>query len=573
MWQISKSELIEALDEIEWIISEKEKGRYRKEKPRSVIDFIEDEIFLWLWDFVYKSIKKDLQEMFSGKYQEAVFLEWIWSWKSMKVGIILLYMVYELTCMEDCFEYFGMPKEKPFIIINMWLSGKQAKWVVFEWIKSMFTKSPYFSGTKSMVMETLIRIKAPRDERKTMIELVSGNSEAASALWLNVYGAVIDESSFHFENDKNDIDKAEEMYDALLKRQRSRFWHKWFMALTSSPKYDWDFTVRMHREWQNRDNCYTVTRPTRKAKDRAKFGESVFVFDYRELCIVDVSLPYKEFWVIRLTKEQCRNFFFWDKRDDVLWIIPEEYYDDFERNPELASRDLWCLAWMALESFIKSQWKIDEAMNKWVKNRFDPLTRRFDFSNPPKEPVFVHIDIWLNRSEEWDCAWIGCCRCVGISKVEWKENMPMVIADFVAQIKAEWSGEIQLSDLRRIVFDMIEAWRYIEKVTLDNFQSVDTVQILNAHGVVTEVLSVDTNMWPYNSVKDWLYMGSLSIPKYDILEKELKALQITKSKKVDHPPKWSKYTSDWLAWEYYTCINNSNWYEKENNKRVKIKRR
>jgi hypothetical protein len=74
----------------------------------------------------------------------------------------------------------------------------------------------------------------------------------------------------------------------------------------------------------------------------------------------------------------------------------------------------------------------------------------------------------------------------------------------------------------------------IAKVTLDGSMSKDFIQEVNKRGITCELQSVDRTTGPYDTFKDLLYQGLVSIPNNSILLRELNEL-IFINGKVDHP--------------------------------------
>ena len=90
-------------------------------------------------------------------------------------------------------------------------------------------------------------------------------------------------------------------------------------------------------------------------------------------------------------------------------------------------------------------------------------------------------------------------------------------------------------------------------VTMDTWQSVDSLQQLKQKGYAAEHLSVDTKMDPYDNLKSAFYEDRIDIYNYPKLFKELRQLEKDeKKKKIDHPPKGSKDIADALAGCLYT---------------------
>jgi len=107
------------------------------------------------------------------------------------------------------------------------------------------------------------------------------------------------------------------------------------------------------------------------------------------------------------------------------------------------------------------------------------------------------------------------------------------------------------------VIALIQRGRKIEKVTFDQFQSYDSIQILENYGINCDIQSVDTSLVPYSSFKEGIYSDSVICPHHEIAKKELKKLVLVKQKKVDHPKNGSKDVADAMCGAYFSCINYS----------------
>jgi len=80
----------------------------------------------------------------------------------------------------------------------------------------------------------------------------------------------------------------------------------------------------------------------------------------------------------------------------------------------------------------------------------------------------------------------------------------------------------------------------VEWVSLDTYQSADTMQILRTKGFKAGIQSIDRTIAPYEAVKQALYDGRLVMPYHERLCTELVQLEIDMKKgKVDHPARGS----------------------------------
>ena len=130
--------------------------------------------------------------------------------------------------------------------------------------------------------------------------------------------------------------------------------------------------------------------------------------------------------------------------------------------------------------------------------------------------------------------------------------MPDIWIDVALEVKPPKSGEIQFHKIRSLLYALTASGIPIKWVSFDQFQSVDSMQILKQKNYVVGRQSVDITTAPYDFVKNALYQGRLSIPKHEKLEIELASLEKdVKRNKVDHPVHSSKDISDALAGVVY----------------------
>lgn len=526
--------------------------------------FVLDDEFLWLdWD-VYESILVIWWIISRNKkIREIVILAWIGSWKSFLSNLLTAYDTYTILCLKDPHDYYRLSKDKPITIMNMGLSAGQAKKVVFAWLKSMITQSKWFRRqfinpqeeiqTWRIIFKRAIWL-TPRWKilSRDILALESWNSAETTPIGMNLFSMTLDEAAFYIDIEWRN--QAEDIYFAAQSRIKSRFGSDHGkVIIISSPRYEKDFITEKYHEWQKyKDVMFSISLPTWKAKDRKKMKKEVFIFDNVNYQIRTEEEFEKKEWWFKISEEQRQKLkFLDDEMDRTHWLIPMDFHDSFNRSPEKSMRDLWAKPTDTIEAFFKNRTDIDKSMSHWWTNRVDKMWVR-NVENPPMEQVYIHIDIWMNRNWKWDCAWIAVCRCIWFDKEN--DYKPIIVYDFIEQVKAWSKKEIQIEDLRAKVFELVYWWRKIGRVTLDSFQSFDTVQILNSKGIRTENLSVDVTPQPYESLREWFRAGTVIIPENSVLRQELKELERVKWAKVDHPPKWSKDISDAVAWAYFSCI-------------------
>lgn len=112
-----------------------------------------------------------------------------------------------------------------------------------------------------------------------------------------------------------------------------------------------------------------------------------------------------------------------------------------------------------------------------------------------------------------------------------------VIIDLSLQITAPPDDEVQITLLRNWMLDvLVNKYGFnIRYVSYDQWQSTESVQVLNSKGIVAEVLSVDSNNDAYEQWKTLGYQQLIKTYPNRIAKREAKELVVDEKGKVDHP--------------------------------------
>lgn len=459
------------------------------------------------------------------------------SWKSFSSQVMICYQAHHLLCLRTPHKNYWLTADKPLTIMNMWTTSTQALEVVFAWVKSFIEASPFFQQFNPNMQQTTIRFW------KEWILLMSWNSKVTTSIWYNIFAAVLDEAAFYLDNDEKNI--AEEIYNSLKKRITSRLWGKWGLLMgISSPRYEWDFITELIKQanqtttWGKKKfkNIYWIQLPTWKVKEVTEDDlKQPFYFDVRKSMIIENANPDKlkaEWYNINFIKD-------WPiTPDNDIWEIPEYFITHFQQNPEQAKRDYWATPSAVIAGYFSNPEKITNMFNK---ERINPVIWpwRYKFElRPLRVPYFVHIDIWFNRDWKWDHTWF-CLWHFGGWEVDLisKEYRMRFVIDLTERIWiTEDTGEVDLSEVRQRLYDLKDMWYFIKLVTFDQHASKDFRQIIEKKGFRTDYVSVDRDTWPYDILKAAIYEWRIDIPYDEVLERELKQLELVKGNKVDHPP-------------------------------------
>jgi hypothetical protein len=374
------------------------------------------------------------------------------------------------------------------------------------------------------------------------------------------------------------MDRAEVIYNAIKRRMKSRF-EKFgrlpgMLFIVSSKSTQDDFTARRVRE-SRRD-------PT------------IFVRDY---ALWDVKpeeyYSVKKFQVLGGNEQTPSRILAEGEaaslRDTlpegcVIVDVPEDWKADFERDLEGALRDIAGVATIAISPFIQRRDKILEGVDRdrqhpfsvqvydasrggmFLWDRMVRLTKTRQYGQRvekmlpilnPNAPRHVHIDPALRNDALGFCmshihGWKDVVRRdPNDLKRQFVERAPIYIVDFMLRVVPPTGDEIILGDVRRMVYDLSAHGYLITTVSMDSFQSADSLQQLSAKGYSAELVSVDTTPEPYDNFKLALYENRLFFYDYPPFVEEVRTLEQhidrRKKRKIDHPPRGSKDIADAVA--------------------------
>lgn len=555
IWQVAESikslpERIRYLKQAIRQISERAKdGQKYREFPVDVITFIDSPYLLNMGDEVYPKVKDEIAEMCSGRYVEAVLTGGIGSGKTTCALVAIAYSLYELSCMVNPQGEFDLAKSSEILFVFQSLKKELSKNVDYARFKAMIDNSPYFDQVFRYDHGIESELRFPS---RIVVKPLSG--DASAAIGQNVFGGVIDEVNFmavvegskQAGKDGGTFDQAWAIYNSIARRRESRFMSNGRIAgmlcLVSSKRYPGEFTDI-------------------KIAQSKKEGAAIFVYDKRVWEIKpDGTFTGDWFWVFsgdpsrkpRIVSDQ-EVIVFPQKDRHLLMRIPLEFKHEFEANILDAIRDIAGMSTMALHPFIMNPDAVVSCFgivtNMLSRESCDFLdTRVMVYPRRlvnPTCPRFVHIDIGLTRDH--------CGFAVGhvpsfvpIQRGPGEiEMLPLIRFDALLDIVPPRGGEIQLENTRRLIYALVEAGVPIRWVTMDSFQSTDSLQILHRKGFKCGVLSVDKTTVPYEVAKQALYDQRVQAPEHERAQLEWVRLERnTMTQKVDHPEKGSKDMSD-----------------------------
>ena len=486
-------------------------------RPVGLKEFCISEEYLDLRDEVWKCTMEDLEEIEKRKCREVVLEGAPGGGKSFEASILGVYAVYRMLCYKDPQKEWGFARGSELYFMNMGINELNAKKVIFGEMKTRIDNSPWFMKYYPYNPDIQSRLEFDSDKKK--ISIVPGNSKMSFPLGFNLFGCIMDDCAWYIESSES-MDVAEEMYLTLNKRITRRFPGCSFsyMMMVSNPKYKDSYIETKQKESVVDKKIYAIRRPIWKSKPWMYSGKT----------------------------------FKYDGRD-----IPIEHKEEYDRNPELSQRDLEAMPSSALMPFFKSMNNIFSCVSRTLHNNVDGKNRiRKDFVPVEGAKYYAHIDLAYNK-----CS-------AGLAMVHWT-SVKRIRTDLLMRFcPLELGGEIVFEDLREYLYQLTDMKFDIKKVTLDGFQSIDTLQILRKRGYDCEILSMDRTDVPYETYKEQYNTGTIELcnVEYDNpriythpvtpeewLIKELKNLEKVRTK-IDHPLKGSKDISDAHCGAVYNAV-------------------
>jgi hypothetical protein len=537
-------------------------------EPVSPREFCIGTDYLNLGEDMFPVVLKDLSDSFpvdprelKPQFDEIIFDEAIGSGKSFKLSILASYMAFKLLCMRNPARTFKLAPNSKLAIMNMSVSASQAKRVVFGEIKNKIDYSPWFQRNyppNPRIRSELQFDPSPDNVKKAEkkvyknIYIIPGSSSGFAPLGYNLFCGIIDEATLWRDTDNKDY--VEEVYNILRRRITSRFMDKGLMVLGGSPMYTTDFLERRIKEV--RDDGITNVLIRRRAHWDAKYPDykgPVFYFHLEDSKVFkdELALAKERDKVAKRAGDNWKAVL--DEFDKQIKEIPMMYYDDFFKNPEGSKRDLGGWPSDSVSAFIENPSIIGENINV---ERADPVRGPYMFKKwfgPVNLKAWhtIHIDLGLTG----DAAGIALGHPEGFTE----EGGVQVFIDFLMRIQGTNEEPVQIEDIRRMIYKLSAMGFPIGLITMDGFQSADTMQILRKKGYNVEYLSVDRSMEPYEEWKTALYEHRINIYENDVYLNEAKKLEKIKNKKIDHPRGGSKDCTDAVAGVSFNCIELSRW--------------
>lgn len=515
--------------------------------PVDIATFINGESFMNKKDTVFPAVMDELIKVNNGRYVEAVFTGGIGSGKTTAALYTNCYQLYLLSCMRDVHGAFGLDSASEILLIFQNKTAELATKVDYARFKMMIDTSPYFQAYYNYNKRVASRLVFP--ER---IEVVPVSGQESAAIGQNVMGGLIDELNYMDVTtqskksvDAGTYDQAVKIYNSIARRRKSRFMQHGelpgVLCLVSSRRYPGQFTDKKEAEAKTDPTIFIYDKCTWDVRPDAYSGETfpVFIGNLNKRPSI-------------LEEDEVDQY-----SPELVRRIPTEHKADFEADIINALREIAGVSTLSSAPYFMDHEKVAAAFGPVESilsdNEVDFSVRKLRMFptqfREPQEPRWVHIDLGLTG----DAAGVACGYVHKFVRIERgssdePEPFPEIVIDFTLRVVPPKADEIKFSKIRTLIYKLRDAGLNIRWISLDSFQSRDTIQILRQKGFHAGLVSVDRDTLAYDITKQAIYDGRLFAPSHDYLVTELLALErVPLKNKLDHPENMTKDVADALA--------------------------
>lgn len=562
--------------------------------PVPVRKFVEDPPYLGLKGQVYPTLLNDLEELFSGEYDEAVLTGAIGFGKSTFSEVAMARMIYEVSCFNNPQKALGLMDGSVIAFINVSINKDSAKKVVFQGLKTKLQESQYF---REQFPITNTRAEELQLTNKVWVFPVASGEQGI--LGYNVLGGVMDEVNFmdYVENsrrsasDSGVYDQAERIQNQLIRRMKSRYMKKGklpgILLQVSSAAYPDSYTERKIQEAENDPKIFV-----RRYSQWDTPPPDKYCGKYFQISLGDTTHR-PQIITCKQELEECKQ-----KGLEIL-DVPIDYEADFKKDMDASIRDLAGRPTLTIHPFIVYREKVAEAMERGYNEiglehpftkeittlkdgaSFDPSkllipkykklyetassdqkeSARVAYEKMKRKPRYIHIDLAKTSQAGFSVGYVHDYTEVirrNDDGEEYTMRMPVIAIELMLRIVAPQHGEIELSNVRSLVHELRSYGYKIGKVTLDQYQSLDFKQQFIQKGINADELSVDRTPDAYHAYKDALYEDRLLMYWYE--PAYIETIRLEKNEitgKIEKPKGGTKDVSDSIAGTIFLCLENA----------------
>ncbi len=575
-------------------------------EPPSMRAFIEDDYWLGGWcrktdegDGLYPAWRDVLCSDFDldSRIHNVVITGSLGIGKSAISVLLLLYRIAIARCMRNPQSFLGLAKGSAVLYVLLSVTKTAVTETVFGDAKNFMSNSPFFmEWCHFNPGKKYAGLHIPLGDN---IFLTAG-SRGQHILGRNTMGVLLDEGNWRIE--ANPDTKAYELFNEVRTRLSNRFqkingYLPALSILASSARDESSTTESVINEIRQSASPATE-RVYRFAvfqikKDRITLGTRWFQVEYG---VKNMDPRVLSGWYdadANPTGSEPHEPA--SSPDAQLTLVPETYLDSFKRNVKTALQSVCGISTGGSHRLFGSTELIEKAVlvgrqiglrdpckvgviplsdddQKQLWDFLDHpsfLTRRAGKIIPLRDPDarrYVHIDLATTSA-----AGVSICHAVGNTLVEgvynpvtgeiFNQYRKVVAYDFVLSITAGQTKPISIKKIQDFLFWLRDFCGFsFAQITADTFQSAMPLQIFEARGIKSGVLSLDKTKIPYYSWRSGFEESRIMLFPHAVLMREAEYLVDHPSGKIDHPDKTpygigSKDVTDSAAGAYFNCVS------------------
>jgi hypothetical protein len=540
---------------------------------------------------LYPYWKEALPRYINSKKPELILSGSIGAGKTTFAFVCWLRKLYELSCYDFPQRLFGLSDMTDIVFAYLSINMTHAERVGFGQFRSMVDSIPYFRKEFPRDRTFKSVLKFPQ-----RIAILPG-SDNLSVISTNLFGCIMDEADFYRRGGSGaatvgDANKASKIYREVTDRRMSRFMMKGydpgFSAIISSASIQSSFvssrirqatqyntaTIYITTLWDVKPGNYSeerfyVFKGTEKedafliesVNDLITMGSDsvrIKVLETRDKLVaagVDINTDVA---ISRVMSELPLKFV------DNFISVPKDFKQNFRDDIYGALRNIGGVSISPSGKLFSSKFAWQKCISSDIQHPFTKETFTISLKTQQHLSDYFKPDILFNETiEEGRKVYRGLKRhpealryahldyattgdTLGLAIVHISEmiedpntllRIPKIETDIVLSIIAPKNPDrISFAKIREFFFMLRLMGMRFGKITLDQFQSEDTIQIFTANQFNAARRSVDKDDSAYLLAVDLIYEDRLVMYTYSILEREWFNLNhFTDAKKVDHP--------------------------------------
>ena len=503
------------------------------------------------YELLAQSADRKIREYWRQPVRMVNFLELEWGkggGKDHTCRVVSMRVCYLLLCLASPQDYYGMPAQDSIHCLNVASSSKQAQRAFFTPMRRAVTRPGCWFQRRAGV--DILDVTERRGGGRTTalldtirfehnIEAVSGHSDADSQEGLNLILGIADEvdafksraelAKTTGSKQRESSSSAEAILEMLRTSAATRFPETYKNVHISYPRYLGS----------------VIQQQVAKGKaDIAAKGEASRYY---------VSGPLAT----------------WEANPRVPG--KQAFAEDYERDPAMAEAKYECKPRRAINPYFSNEQALRDCCYEapvypvqvdYIREgaTWKPV---YQFSGdffPVKGALYaMHADlastadragVSLAHVRRWQDHAVTATQEDGI-EVQLKERRPVVKVDFTISYSADPGAapprEIQIRWARMLALELRRMGFPVVRFTFDQYQSKDSMQILESHGIETDRFSTDISEEGWRTLRDVMYEGRLEMPSRELVLNELLGLSRLPNGKIDHLGDSSKDEADSLA--------------------------